>query len=332
MKKFSIVLPIYGNEKNIPVTVPYILDRSPVLFPNYDIEIIMVNDGSPDNSYEIMKEYQRQYPEIIKIASFTRNFGQYAAWNYGMALATGDVVGVISADLQEPFDLFADMLQEWENGYEFVCARRESRSDKHHILPVIAHFIIRKLCAKNYPKGGFDFFVISRNALQEYLKINEKNGSPQLLMLWFGFQSKSIPYERTERKIGKSGFTFSKRLKELVDAVITNSYFPMRAMSVIGGISALGGFLYGFYIVVSTIVSTLNDTYNDVLGWPSIVTIIIFFSGLILMSLGIMGEYIWRIFDYVKQRPPYVVKEIIDEIPYKEITIASQERSEPEER
>ena len=317
MKKFSIVLPIYENEENIPITIPYIIDKSPILFPNYDIEIIMVNDGSPDNSYEIMKTYQQQYPDIIKIASFTRNFGQYAAWNYGLTLADGDVVGVISADLQEPFDLFADMLQEWENGYEFVCARRESRSDKHHVLPVIAHFMIQRLCAKNYPSGGFDFFVIDRNALQEYLKINEKNGLPQLLMLWFGFHGKSIPYERTERKIGKSGFTFSKRFKELIDAIITNSYFPMRAMSVIGGVSAVGGFLYAFYIVVSMIISIINNNNNDIPGWTSIVTIIIFFSGLILLSLGIIGEYIWRIFDYVKGRPPYVVKETIDEIPDK---------------
>ena len=313
MKKFSIVLPIYGNEKNLPVTIPYIIEKIPVLFPNYQVEVVMVNDGSPDNSYEIMKEYQKQYPDIIKIASFTRNFGQTAAWNYGMRYASGDVVGVISADLQEPFDLFADMLKEWENGYEFVCARREKRSDKHNLVSKLAHYIIRKFVSKDYPKGGFDFFVIDRKALDEYLTINEKNGSPQVLMLWFGFKSKSIPYERKEREIGHSGYNFSKRFKDLVDTLITNSYLPMRIMSVIGGISAFGGFVYALYIVISYIVSIFSGTGQEVPGWSSIVTILIFFCGLILLCLGIIGEYIWRIFDYVKQRPQYVVREVIDE-------------------
>ena len=313
MKKFSIVLPIYGNEENLPITVPYIIDNIPKLFPDYEVEVVMVNDGSPDNSYEIMKSYQKQYPQIIKIASFTRNFGQDMAWDYGISFASGDAIGVISADLQDPLELFVDMLKEWENGYQLVFGTRVKRNDKGQLFSKITHGLIHRFISDKYPKGGFDYFLMDKEAADQYLKARERNGSNQLLMLWYGFKHKEIEYERTKRTVGKSGWTFSRRIKGFIDTFVSNSYLPLRAMSFIGGVSAFGGFVYALYIVVSTLISRINGDTNDVLGWSSIVTIIIFFSGLILLSLGIIGEYLWRIFDYVKQRPRYVVKEIIDE-------------------
>ena len=127
---FSVVIPIYGNEKNLPITVPYIIEHLE-LFENYRVEVIMVNDGSPDNSWEVMKKYQSEYPDLIKIASLSRNFGQMACIHAGMDLAKGDVIGVISADMQEPFELFADMLKEWEKGYKIVAGVRSGR----HVHP-----------------------------------------------------------------------------------------------------------------------------------------------------------------------------------------------------
>lgn len=313
MKKFSIVLPIYGNEKNLPITVPYIIDNIPKLFPNYEVEIVMVNDGSPDNSYEIMKQYQKQYPKIIKIASFTRNFGQGMAWDYGISIASGDAIGVISADLQDPLELFADMLKEWENGYQLVYGTRIKRNDKRQLFSNITHGLIHKFISDKYPKGGFDFFVLDRKAAHQYLQIQERNGSTQLLFLWYGFSHKEIPYERKKREIGKSGWTFSRKIKGFIDIFVTNSYLPLRAMSVIGGVSALIGFVYVLCLVVSYIIAKINGQTGGVAGWSSLISVIILFSGLILLSLGIIGEYLWRIFDYVKQRPRYVVKEIIDE-------------------
>ena len=128
MKKlFSIIIPVYKNEKNLPITVPYILEQLPTLFPQYDIELVLVNDGSPDRSWELMKDFQRQYPETIRIASLIHNFGQGNATACGIRLAKGDAVGVISADLQDPFELFADMLAELERGHDLVCGIREGR-------------------------------------------------------------------------------------------------------------------------------------------------------------------------------------------------------------
>ena len=130
MKKlFSIVIPIYKNELNLPITIPEIINAIPTLFADYRVELILVNDGSPDNSYSVMQKYQKEYPDIIRISSFTRNFGQSAAIYHGLSMAKGDVMGVISADLQDPFELFADMLKKWEEGSQLVCAVREDRNE-----------------------------------------------------------------------------------------------------------------------------------------------------------------------------------------------------------
>jgi len=290
------------------------MENIPVLFPNYKVELIMVNDGSPDNSYAVMKEYQKQYPDTIKIASFTRNFGQIFAVEYGMQMAKGDVVGVISADLQDPFELFAEMLSYWEDGYELIYGVRSKRKERGSIFSKVAHSLINKLVSKNYPKGGFDFFVMDKSVVGQFLSVNERNGNPQVLMLWFGFKSKGIPYERKTREIGKSGYNFSRKLKIFIDTFITNTYFPLKAMSVIGALSAFAAFVYIIYLIIALII----NGGSVVQGWATIVSLIAFFSGLILISLGIIGEYLWRIFDYSKLRPRYVVKETIDDTADKE--------------
>ena len=308
MKKFSIVLPIYGNEKNLPVTVPYIIENIPVLFPNYDVEVVMVNDGSPDHSYEVMKQYQQMYPNIIKIASFTRNFGQCMAWDYGISIASGDAIGVISADLQDPLELFVDMLKEWENGYQLVYGTRTKRQDKGSLFSKLTHSMIHRFVSDKYPSGGFDFFLLDREAAQQYLSAEERNGSNQLLMLWYGFKHKEIPYERHKREIGKSGWSFSKKIKMFIDIFVSNSYLPLRAMTVVGALSSVASVVMILYFIIQRLIFG-----TQMLGWSTVVILITFFSGLILVSLGIIGEYLWRIFDYVKHRPRYVVKEIIDE-------------------
>lgn len=173
--------------------------------------------------------------------------------------------------------------------------------------------MIHEFISDKYPKGGFDFFLLDRKAARQYLQSEERNGVNQILMLWYGFSNKGLPYERKKREIGKSGWTLSKKIKQFIDIFVGNSYLPLRAMSVIGAVSAFCGFGYAVYIFISAIVTRMLGKTESVLGWSSIITIIIFFSGLILLSLGIIGEYLWRIFDYVKNRPRYVVKEIIDE-------------------
>ena len=144
---FSIVIPVYKSELNLPVTSPYILEQIPVLFSDYHVELILVNDGSPDSSWEIMKAYQEKYPKIIRIINLIHNFGQGNAINCGISVAKGDAIGVVAADLQDPIELFVEMLKEIENGYDMVCGVREKRAETGLMgfFSKTAHFLINQL-------------------------------------------------------------------------------------------------------------------------------------------------------------------------------------------
>ena len=304
-KTFSIIIPIYKSEKNLPVTVPYIMESIPKLFGDYNVELIMVNDGSPDNSWELMQEYKKQYPDTIRIASFTRNFGQTAAVYYGLSIAKGEVMGVISADLQDPFELFVEMLSRYEEGSRLVCAVRQSRKEKGLgvMFSKMTHKMIRKFINPEYPIGGFDFYLMDSYVRDKLLSISEKNCQPQISLLWLGVPTQFVGYTRKKRDIGKSGWTLSKKVKLFIDIFTTYSYMPLRVMSVIGCISAFLAFIYGAYLVIRAIAAPIT-----VPGWTTIVVLLILFSGLILLSLGILGEYLWRIFDEVKKKPMYLVR------------------------
>ena len=316
MKKiFSIVIPVYKNELNLPVTIPYIIEKIPVLFPEYDVELILVNDGSPDRSWEIMKEYQKRYPETIRIVSLIHNFGQGNAVACGMNMARGDAIGTISADLQDPFELFVDMLTELERGYDLVCGVRQDREETgiNVFFSKLTHFLINHLISR----GGFDFSVVSREMAARYLSIQERNGSGQLTLLWASGATKFIPYTRKEREIGKSSWTFSKKIKYFIDTFVSNSYLPIRTISVIGIVSAGVAFLASIYVFISALFATKSNAP----GWSSTVLLIMFFSGLILFSLGIIGEYLWRIYDEVRERPLYLIKEYIDSTGQQEVIV-----------
>lgn len=307
MKKlFSVVIPVYGNELNLPITVPYIMENYQKLFPEYDFELILVNDGSPDNSWQIMQEYQKQYPEVIRIASFVRNYGQAAATFYGLTLSKGDVVGVISCDLQEPFDLFVKMLSMQKEGYEFVGGTRAKRAEKglSNICSKITHHLMYSIVSKDYPKGGCDFYVISRSALDRFLSVNPKNSNSIITVLELCHKIKFIPYERRKREAGRSGYSLSKKVYAFVSFFVSNTYFPLRMMSATGFIFSVISFVYAAIVIMESLIKT-----GDVVvpGWTTIVVLLTFFSGLLLASLGVVGEYMWRIYDCVRDKPLYHV-------------------------
>lgn len=307
MKKlFSVVIPVYGSELNLPITVPYIMENYPKLFPEYDFELVLVNDGSPDRSWEIMQNFQKQYPGVIRIASFVRNYGQHAAIAYGFSLARGDFVGVISCDLQDPFELFAEMLKESEKGSEFVGGTRASRDERgvSALCSKITHVLMHKIVSKDYPEGGCDFFVIKREALIRFSKANPKNYNSIIPLLEVCHGITFIPYERRKREIGKSGYNLSKKIYLFISRFVSNTYFPLRLMSVSGFCFAIIAFIYAAIIVIRFLV---HGGDAAVPGWATIVVFITFFSGLILASLGIIGEYLWRIYDFVRDKPLYHV-------------------------
>ncbi len=310
-KPFSIIITIYNNEMNIPHTIPHYLSVSEEFEDRYNIEFIFVNDGSKDNSYNLLKEFQKKYPDKIKIINLTRNFGQDNAMMAGFNYAKGDVVGYITSDMQDPIELFGKMLAEWENGSKLVIAKREYRDEIGIgvVFSKLVHFFVNKTIDKDFPKGGYDFFLIDRIVVNKLIDTKERNGQSTVLLLWFGYKHSYVNYTRKEREIGKSSWTLSNKFKLVIDTFTTNSYLPLRAISVAGILSALFSFGYGGY----NIIEWLIYGSKDVRGWTTIIVLITFFSGLTLLSLGIIGEYIWRIFDYLKQRPQYIIDQIIDD-------------------
>ena len=311
-KLFSLIVPVYKNELNLPVTVPRCVEFARTL-EGWDVELIFVNDGSPDNSYALLKEFQKQHPELIRLVNMSKNVGQLYALMAGMSIARGAVVGHLSADLQDPIELFPVMLETMEESkVKVVIGERAERQERGLgvLFAKATHGIIHRFIDRRYPVGGFDFFILGREVVDRLLAIDEKNGSFQLLVLWMGYEVRSVPYVRKKREIGKSGWTFQKKFKMLVDIITTNSYIPLRFISSVGLVSAFAGFLYGLFNVVLWIVSPES---GEARGWTSLVVLITFFSGMILFSLGVIGEYIWRIFDYVKGRPNYIIDEVIDE-------------------
>jgi len=310
MKMISLVVPVYQNENSLIETAK---QASKVFYQcKYDYQIIFINDGSTDKSLEILRSMHKKDPEHIVIINFTRNFGQRMAIAAGLEYAKGDAVGVVSADLQDPLELLSEMIATWEEGTKIVMATRLERQDGFisDLLSNVFHTFIRKYLLSDYPKGGSDYWLLDRIVIDEYNQIKLKNGSCQISFLRLGYSSKTIDYIRKERIHGKSQYNFWKRLYNAYGSILPNSYMPIRLITGIGLIASISGFVYAFYVLISRIIYSPDVAVE---GWTTIVIMISIFAGLILMSLGIIGEYIWRIYDEIKTTPRYVVDIIIDD-------------------
>ena len=303
-KLFSIVVPVYGNEKNIPITIPYFIDNLS-LFPNYDVEIILVCDGSPDNSFEEMKKVHALYPGVVKIVSFTRNFGQGAAIHCGLDLAKGDVIGVISCDMQDPFELFAEMLAAWEDGYKLVIASRKDRKDGGvgAESSKLLHRIIHRFIDTRYPKGGFDFFLLDRDVARQFCEIDAANGYTQMVLIWLGYKYKNIEYVREKRTQGKSGYKFWRKLTIVISLFTTYTTFLSQIWAFVGAAFAGIGF-------VAFLITLILSLCGHSVATGLILSFIALCTGVLLCATSALGEYIWRIFDNSKHRPRYVIDEI----------------------
>lgn len=299
---FSVVVPVYRNEMNIADTVEYIYAHRD-LFAEYRLELVMVNDGSPDASWEKMKELQRKYPEFLKIATLVRNFGQSAAINCGMVLSKGDVIGVISADLQDPFELFQEMLIHWRQGNKLVYAYREGREETglSAKLSRLMHAIVRKFVNQSYPRGGFDFFLADRELVDQYLEADRIPGGMQLLLLWFGYSHVAIPYTRARRKKGKSSWSIRKKINAAFRWITLYSDFLLRGMLLISAVIVLIGIALMIVSVVRASVAGLAFSIG------------LLMTGIVLAALGVLGEYISRILEYEMALPRYVLGEVIDQ-------------------
>lgn len=305
--KFSIVVPIYFNELNIPHTIPR-LQRLEQIIPNCDFEYVFVDDGSKDKSLQLLIE-AREKDQRIKVIKLSKNFGSMSAIQAGLKFATGDCVGIIAADLQDPPELFEKMIEYWKSGKKVVLGTRSDREESisQKIFSNTYYYLLRKFALKGYPEGGFDFLLVDRQVVNEILEIREKNTNIMSLIYWLGHEREYIPYVRQERKLGKSRWTLSKKIKLFIDSFVSFSYTPIRFMSLIGVLTAVLSFIYGVFVVVSTLFGII-----ELQGWTTIISLITFLLGIIMIMLGIIGEYLWRILDESRDRPSYVVDETFE--------------------
>lgn len=310
MKKLSIIIPIYFNELSINKTYHVlkkdVLDKLPNL--GFDYEIICIDDGSKDRSFEILKELKSKNDKI-KIIKLSRNFGSINASLAGIYKSSGDCLSLLSADLQDPPAIIIEMLGKWQEGYKTCIASRQSRND-----PIISKFfsnlfykIFRKIALKDMPSGGFDLFLIDRQVIDLIKNSNEKNSSFLGQIIWSGFKTFEIKYTRQKREDGKSRWTFAKKFKYFIDYIVAFSYTPIRFVSIFGIFISFCSFIY----LVVIIYNYFNNNI-EIRGWASIFSLILFTSGVQMASIGIIGEYIWRSLDQTRNRPNYIIDEIIE--------------------
>lgn len=304
----SIIIPHYYNELNIPDTIPRILALGPQL-PGYQLELVLIDDGSGDRTLEMLIDWQRREPELIRVVKLSRNFGTMGAIQAAMTLVTGDCVVMITADLQDPPELILEMVSHWERGTKAVLAVRTGREEGwlKTLFANTYYALLRKYALPDFPAGGFDYFLVDRQVVRDLNAIHEKNTHLMSLIWWLGYRPVLLPYVRRERTKGRSRWTLAKKIKLFVDSFVAFSYLPIRAVSVVGLVVALFAILYAAFIIIRW--SVMGP---QVRGWSSIMVVVALTAGIQMMMLGVLGEYLWRTLDETRKRPGYVIDQVIE--------------------
>nr|VFJ64688.1 MAG: dolichol-phosphate mannosyltransferase [Candidatus Kentron sp. FW] len=318
----SIVVPVYQNETNLEETILTFIHLRKKL-PNYDLELVFVDDGSTDRSYQILEDFRKLHPETIRIVKLVRNFGQIPALQAGLKVARGDCVAMISADLQDPPELIIDMVAHWERGIKLVIAERKGRKDSflRDFISTLYWGLVRKLAIRNYPSGGFDYCLVDREIINVVNQIDEKNTHIFVLIFSLGYSYHTLTYQRKRRTKGKSQWTLSKKINLSIDILVNFSYLPLRIISYLGLIVSLLSFVYIIYVFFFWAIKG-----NPYQGWTTMTMLIGFLGGLILLTLGIIGEYLWRILDAVRRRPNFLIEKISESSSHGTKTILSDQR------
>jgi len=309
MKKLSIVVPVYYNEESLPFLFEALqkLEHN-LLEREIALELIFVDDGSGDDSFIELMKIKRARP-ATKLVKLSRNFGNIRAEKTGYRYITGDCFCALSADLQDPPELIEQMADYWLKGEKFVICVREQRVDP----PLTTFFanlfykLVRSFVIPDYPRGGFDLALMDKVMLP-YMLASGKNINTALFAYSLGFEPVKISYKRQKREHGRSRWTFAKKFNYFIDSILGFSVLPLHLISWIGITLAFVSFLYGLYVILYVLIQGI-----EVPGFASLFTLTAFLSGLTLTMLGIIGQYIWRIFDEVNGSPESVIEiELLD--------------------
>ncbi|NJL61983.1 MAG: glycosyltransferase family 2 protein [Methylacidiphilales bacterium] len=303
----SIVVPLYKGECFLDKLVweleSFALNNQNII----SLEIIFVDDGSPDQTFEALKKISPQN-FTWKAIRLSRNFKSYIAILAGIQESSGYYITFLPQDLQESPEVTAALLAEIKSGYDVVWAVRGSRSDPwlEKLLSKCFHKLMHQIWS-SWPQTGADVFMITKPIADILLNIQEKNSHITGQILWMGFRQTHIFYNRSSRKIGKSGWTTFNKIKLAIDIITQFSYAPIKICSILGVTIATLGFLYGIFILINKLFFGVN-----VEGWASVMLVILLIGGMQMIFLGVIGEYLWRTFDEVRKRPTYIVMDRIN--------------------
>lgn len=302
--KISIIIPVYFNQDNLePLYADIQKKFIDVIDSQY--EIVMVDDGSQDDSLTKMKKLSAM-DSNIKIFHLSRNFGSHAAILCGLEKCTGDCAVIKAADLQEPTELILDMVESWRHGNNVVLALRKGREEgkKQTAFANLYYWIVRKFALPSMPKGGFDAFLIDRKVINVLLSLDERNSALTGQLLWSGFRTGHVYYVRKAREVGTSKWTLKKKINLVLDTLFSFSSVPIKIVSTVGFFASLGAFIWSVFVIASKIFG-----YIEVSGWTTLMILNLWSFGIIMLTLGVLGEYLWRTFDASRNRPPYIVED-----------------------
>lgn len=304
MKKVSLVIPMYYEEEVAEECYNRVTKVLSTL-QDYTYEIVFINDGSKDKTLEILEGIAKKDTNV-KIISFARNFGHQCAVTAGLQFVTGDAIVIIDADLQDPPELIPDMLKLWENGNEVIYGKRKTRDGESKFKLLTAKMFYQTLNALSdvdIPKDTGDFRLVDKKVVDVINSLPEHNKFLRGLFSWVGFKQTPFEYERKERFAGKTKYPLKKMLKLASDGIISFSTKPLK---IVGGLGILS-MVISLLILIYAILSFIFHWHNLTAGWTSLMVTMTFLSGIILISLWMIGEYIARIYDEVKQRPQYII-------------------------
>ena len=305
MKKVTILIPCYNEEASLPKMAEALTSLMQQQ-NQYQWEVLLINDGSKDHTLDYIKAINSRDSRFGYI-SLSRNFGKEAAMLAGFDRASGDCVVIMDADLQHPPTTIPEMLKEWEAGYEDVYARRTDRGKEPWLrrkLTLLYYWILQKISRVDVLQNVGDFRLLDRKCIEALRELRETQRYTKGMYCWIGFKKKEIDFVQGDRLSGKSSFNFWLLLRLSLEGITSFTTLPLRIATVLGLLCSLCAFCYMVYILVCTML------YGDpVAGYPTLMVIILFLGGAQLLSLGIIGEYLGRIFHESKHRPVYIVSE-----------------------
>jgi glycosyltransferase involved in cell wall biosynthesis len=303
-EKISVVAPAYNESENIELF--YTTMRDVLDSVTTDWEIICVNDGSKDDTLHKLLQLHH-HDRRVKVVNLSRNFGKELALTAGLDYATGDAIVPIDTDLQDPPELIVDMVKLWKEGNDVVYATRTRRDGESHIKKVTASMfyrLIEKISHVDIPRDTGDYRLIDRRVLDDLKRLRETHRFMKGLFSWVGYKQVSLPYNRKPRHAGTTTFNYWKLWNFAIEGITSFSIAPLQIAMYLGFFASAFAFIYTIIIIGKTLLFG-----TDVPGYPSLMVTILFFGGVQLISIGILGEYIGRIYNEVKQRPLYIVEE-----------------------